>query len=164
MSSDGREFLVVLATVAGILLVLGVGFLALRTGTTEIQHRPGVTLGHPEDYGSEGSSTALVTAKTQSGGRSLFGISFGKVTYRISAQFFTPPGCFSLVESGDQWPTPFLECSTAVDVEGTVTGLGRAQTAETIVVVDLEVTKDCFQNVSVGGWWPPGIDSCLPDE
>lgn len=164
MSSDGPSFWAVLAAVAGVAGLLAVGILGLRAGTSETQYHPGVTLGDPQDYGSSGSSTALVVGKNQSGGTSLFGLDFGPVTYRISAQFFTSPGCFALVESGERWPTSFVECSTDVAVEGTVTGLGRAGTEETIVVVDVEVAQDCFDDVSAGDFWPPDVPACLVGE
>ncbi|MCP4965590.1 MAG: hypothetical protein GY926_10170 [bacterium] len=164
MSSDGRSFWTVLAAVVGVAGVIAVGILGLRPGTSETQYHPGVTLGDPQDYGSSGSSTALVVGKNQSGGSSLFGLHFGRVTHRISAQFFTSPGCFGLVESGDRWPNSFVECSTDVGVEGTVTGLGRAWTEETIVVVDVEVDQGCFDDVSAGDFWPADVPACLVDE
>lgn len=162
MSSNGPSSWAVVAGVAGVVVLLAAGLLALRPGDPEVQYQPTVTFGSPEEYGSQGSSKALVVAKHESGGSSLFGISFGTISYRISVQFFTEPGCFPLVDFGEQWPSGFAECSTDIDVAGSITGLGRAQTGDTIVVVDLDVTTDCFRGVSEGDWWPPATDACLP--
>ena len=160
MGSDAKPILAVLAGVA----VLVVGLLALRPGTVEIQHLPPVTLGDPQDVGPSGTSAGVVIAKNQSGGTSLLGLRFGRTTYRVRVQFYAPPGCFGLVEFGDQWPAPFAECSSDIPVAGEVTGLGNAPTGESIIGVDVEVTEACFAEVATGTSWPPNVLACtVPD-
>jgi hypothetical protein len=154
MSSDAKPILAVLAAVA--LLVLG--FYALRPGTTETRDLPNVTLGPPA------TSTAVVNAKSQSGGTHFLGFRFGRTTYRVSVLFYAPPGCFGLVEVGDEWPAPVVECSSDVPISGELTGLGIASTGESILAVDAEVTEDCFAQLVRGASWPPGGSACLLPE
>ena len=103
--------------IVGMLLVGVVIVLALRSSSTETTVHDPVSLGDPQDVEA---NEALIIGKRQSGGFSIVGLQFGHVTYRISVQFFAPPGCFERVDSGDPWPTAFEECSSAVLVTGNV--------------------------------------------
>lgn len=154
MSSDAKPILAVLAAVA----VLVLGFYALKPVTTETRDLPGVTLGPPA------TSTAVVNAKSQSGGTHFLGLRFGRTTYRVSVLFYAAPDCSGLVEVGDQWPAPFVECSSDVPISGELTGLGIASTGESIIAVDAEVTEDCFARVVRGASWPPGDPACVLPE
>jgi hypothetical protein len=163
MRSTPQSFLAALGVMGGIALVVVIGVLALGPGSTETEVFPDVTLGDPSDLGASGASPAVVVGKHKSGGTSLFGLRFGRETYRLSVQFFTSPGCWPLVDFGDRWPAPFDECLSDVAVEGQVTGLGNAPTGESIVAVDVEVVRDCFDGVTAGASWPPDTPACLDD-
>ena len=143
--------------VAGILVVGAVLVLALRSTSTEITVFDPVTLGDPQDAEPD---EALVIGKRESGGFSILGLQFGHVTYRMSVQFFAPPGCFALVESGDPWPTPFEECTSAVPITGNVAGQGITATGESIIAVELEVPGQCYEAVARGDSWPSTSPAC----
>jgi hypothetical protein len=155
--------LAALGVLGGVVLVAVVGVIALGSGSTETGVFPEVTLGDPSDLGTSGSSQAVVIAKNTSGGTALFGLPFGRKTYRIRVQFYTPPGCWPRIDSEDRWPAPFDECASDIAVEGEVAGLGRAATGHSIVAVDVEVAHKCFDAVSAGDSWPSDTPTCLDD-
>jgi len=163
MSVDPRSLLRVLAVLGGLALVAVVGVAALAPNSTETQVFPGVTIGDPPDPGTPEASSAVVVGKQASGGTSLFGLQFGRRTYRVTVQFFAAPGCHQRIDFGDRWPTSVDECSSDVVVEGEVTGLGNAPTGESIVFVDVDVVRDCFDGVAAGVAWPTDLPACLDD-
>lgn len=160
MNRDGRAILAVAAGAA----VLVLGFMALRPGTSEIEYLPSVTLDDPQDLGPSAMSAAVVLGTDQSGGSSFLWLDLGSKTYSVTVQFYAPPGCFELVEFGDQWPVPYPECSSDIPVAGEVTGLGNTPTGESMVAVDVEVARDCFDNVARGSSWPPAVSACTPGD
>jgi hypothetical protein len=163
MRSNLRSVLVALGVLGGVVLVGLVGVLVLGPGSTKIEVFPAVILGDPPSLGSSETSPAVVIAQNKSGGTSLFGLQFGSETYRVRVEFYTSPGCWPRIDSGDQWPAPFDECSSDVAVKGEVAGLGTAWTGHSIVAVDVEVTHECFDAVSAGDSWPSAARSCLDD-
>ena len=163
MSADRRSLLRVLAGLGGLVLVAVVGVAALAPNSTETQVFPSVTIGDPPAPGTPEASTGVVVGKRTSGGTSLLGLHFGRQTYRVSVQFFAPPGCWQLIDYGDRWPTSADECASDVDVDGEVTGLGNAPTGESIVLVDVDVVRDCFEAVTAGVAWPTDLSACLDD-
>ena len=149
--------------VVGIALVVIFGFVALRPGATEIQVFPEVPLGDPGDLQPSGAPIAVVTGKKQSEGTSILGMKFGRETYLVSVHFYTSRGCLPLIDFGDSWPAPFVECKADLIIEGEVSGLGNAPSGETMVVVDVDVGRDCFDAVSRGSFWPPDVPACIED-
>jgi len=138
-----------------------VGVLMVGSGSTETEVFPEVTLGDPPDLGTSGPSQAIVIAKNTTKGTVLFGLPFGRTTYRLRVQFYTSPGCWPQIDFGDRWPAPFDECSSDIEVEGEVSGLGTAPTGHSIVGVDVEVPHECFDAVSAGDSWPTDITACF---
>jgi hypothetical protein len=163
MSADLRSWLRVLAVLGGLALVAVVGVAALAPNSTETQVFPGVPVGDPPAPGTPEASTAVVVGKRTSGGTSLLGLHFGRRIYRVNVQFFAPPGCWQRIDFGDRWPTSEDECSSDVVVEGEVTGLGNAPTGESIVFVDVDVVRDCFDVVTAGVAWPTDLPACADD-
>ena len=160
-SSVNRDTKPVLAVVVGVAIIM-VAFTALRSGTTETGELRAVTLGDPQDLGPSGTPAAVVVGKNQSGGRSILWMEFGQRN-RLSVQFYAPHGCADLIDFGEQWPAPFNECTSSVPVTGAISGLGTAATGESIVAVDVEVTLDCFDEVTTGSFWPPEVATCTTD-
>jgi len=158
--SDSQAFTAVLAVVGGIAALVVVGLLVLRPGTTETHDFPDVTISDPGDTQPSGAPAAVVTGKRKSGGTSILGVHFGRETFRVSVQFYVSSACLPLIDFGEVWPAVFPECSSDVAVEGEVSGLGRAPTGETLVVVDIDVGSECFDGVSGGVWWPPDVPAC----
>ncbi len=117
---------------------------------------PTVTLPDP----THEPAAAVVIGRHQSGGFSLLGLDFGKVTHTISVEFYAPAGCFDRVTAGDPWPAPFEECTGPVPIAGIVSGGGIAATGQSIVEVDLDVSEDCYRSISRGDYWPPATNAC----
>ena len=163
MRSNLRSVLTAVGVLGGVVLVVVVGVFVLGPGSTKIEVFPAVTLGDPPGLGTSEASPAVVIAKNKSGGTSLFGLQFGSETYRVRVQFYTSSGCWPRIDSGDQWPAPFDECSSDVEVEGEVAGLGNAWTGHSIVAVDVDVGHECFDAVSAGDSWPLDTRACLDD-
>ena len=144
--------------IVGVLVVGIVIVFALRSTSTETTVLEPVSLGDPQDFEP---TEALVIGKRETGGFSIVGLQFGHVTYRISVQFFAPPGCFERVDSGDPWPTAFAECASAVPVTGNVAGRGTTATGESIIAVEFEVPDECYEAVARGDSWPSAAPGCV---
>lgn len=147
--SNGSIIVVALALAA----VVGLG---LRPGSTETGFLSEVPLPDP----LEDPAAAVVVGMHETGGFSLFGLEVGTGTHTVSVSFHAAPGCFDHASFGDPWPAPFAECSSAVTIEGTISGGGVASTGDTIVSVDVEVPGDCFDTVSRGDRWPFSAAEC----
>jgi hypothetical protein len=158
MRRDGPDFLIIIGVIS---VIVAAAFLALGSGTTETHISPAVTLPDPAVLGPSETTSALVVAKRQFGGTAILGFTFGKESYRVSAQFYAAAGCLPLVESGDMWPTPFDECATGIDLAGEISGLGLAATGESIMLVDIEVLEDCFDIVPIESAWPTDLPACV---
>jgi len=139
-----------------VLIVAAALALGLRPGSIETEVLPDIPLPDPRDD----PAAAVVVGLTESGGFSLLGIQFGTVNHVVSVQFYAGPGCRDLASFDDPWPTPYEECAAPIDIAGTLSGGGIAQTGETIVVVDVAVPGDCFEAISRGDRWPPAADAC----
>ena len=157
MKQDGKksrstEIALPLLVVA-VLAVAAVMLRPMASGTGGIL---AVTLPDPADD----PAAAVVIGRSRSGGFSLLGVEFGEVTRKVSVQFHANSRCFDLVTLGDTWPTPFPECASAVAVAGTVVGGGRLPTGESLVVVDVLVTEDCYRSIARGDRWSPVGGPC----
>lgn len=141
--------------VVALVLVAALG-LGLRPGSTETGFLSHVPLPDPLDD----PAAAVVVGMYETGGFSLFGLQVGTVTHTVSVQFHAAPGCFDHASFGDPWPAPFEECSSAVTIEGTISGGGIASTGDTIVSVDVDVPGDCYDTVSRGDRWPFSAAEC----
>jgi len=157
MNREVKPILLVLTGVAVLLLV----FVALAPGSTEIQVLPSVELPPPDAVGPGGGPAAVVMSTHQDQETSFFGLSKGPTHYIVSIQFYAPSGCSNKITDDDVWPVAATDCSTGVPVAGAVTGLGDAPTGETIVVVDAEVSQDCYNVIQPGDFWPSEAPECV---
>jgi hypothetical protein len=139
-----------------VVVVLVAAISMLRPMTTSTSALPAVTLPDPADD----PAAAIVTGRSRSVGFSLLGLEFGEVTRKVSVQFYTASGCFDRVTVGDPWPTPVPECASDVSIAGTVAGGGSLPTGESLVVVDVLVTEDCYRSIERGDRWPPPAGAC----
>jgi hypothetical protein len=139
---------------AGYVLIVAVAFaivvVALRSTTTETEVLPPVSLPDP---GAD-SPSAVVISTRESGGFSLFGLTFGEQTRTVTVQFYAPEGCYEQLATGDRWPVAYEQCAGPVEVDGTVSGGGIAATGESIVAVDVVVDEACFDSIRAGDPWP----------
>jgi hypothetical protein len=156
VNNDAKTILGIIAVIA----VAVVGFMALRGTTREVVELPTIDIGSPGDTVPSGGPIATVVAKIETGGGGFLWFGGGEPSYGLQVQFFAPPSCAGVVGFDEAWPNPDPACSVAVDVTGTVTGLGVTSTGETIVTVLASVTKACFEEVPLGAFWPPESPAC----
>ncbi len=142
--------------IVAVLVLVAAVVWALRPGSTETVFHPSVPLPDP----LEDPAAAVVVGMHESGGFSVLGLQFGTVTRTVSVQFHAGPGCWDHASFGDAWPAPFEECSSAVTIEGTISGGGTASTGETIVSVDVAVSGECYDTVALGDRWPLTAAEC----
>ena len=144
--------------VALVMLAAGVAFYGLRSGTAEVtvDEGPGVT---PLEDGS-----AVVAFLRESGGFSLLGLRFADSTHYVEVLFTTEPGCSDLVAADDPWPTPYPQCSTPVEMLGTVGGLGVTTSGRSLVGVQITVPSVCYQLLTAGMAWPTNLPECRPGQ
>jgi hypothetical protein len=139
-----------------IVIALAALVLVVRPTTTETEVILPASLPDP----SEESPDAVVIGLRQSGGFSVFGITFGDVTHTAMLQFYIPAGCHDLVTIGEPLPPPFTECAGPGGIEGTVSGGGITAGGESIVTVEIIVTEDCYRSIVPGDRWPPVGSAC----
>ena len=156
MNREIKPILAILASVAVVVLVV----LALTGGSTETAILPRVELPPPGEVGPTGTPIAVVVSTHQDQETSFLGLRRGQTHHIASVQFYAPSGCLSLIAESDPWPASAAECSTEVPISGVVRGLGIAPTGETIVLVDVEVSEECFSALEPRDTWPPDLTAC----
>jgi hypothetical protein len=137
-----------------VLALVGLAFLGLRPGRTEVRSDQGPVITPPD------SGAAVVAFLRESGGFSLLGLRFTDSTHYVEVKFITGPGCSGLVSSGDPWPTSFPECSSPVALVGEVGGTGVTMSGDSLVGVQFEVPRACFELLAPGMAWPPDLPEC----
>jgi hypothetical protein len=142
--------------VALVAVIIGVVILGMNGGTVRV-----VTDPHPVIPPAE-SGAAVVAALRQSGGRSLLGIRLADSKNHVEVEFLTDPGCSGRLHSGETWPTGYAQCSSQVRVVGQVSGLGTTASGASLVGIEFEVTRSCFDLLTPGMGWPPAIPDCTP--
>ena len=140
--------------VALVMVIGGLAFYALRSGTAEVVVDGGPVVTPPED------GTAVVAFLRESGGFSLFGLRFADRTHLVEVQFITEPDCSRLVTSGDSWPTPYPQCVSPVPLVGEVRGLGITVSGNSLVGVEFGVRRACFDLLAPGMPWPTLLPEC----
>jgi hypothetical protein len=143
----------ILAVVA---VVVGVVIFGMNGGTREVVIDPHPVIPPPE------SGAAVIAALRQSGGRSLLGIRISDNKHYAEVEFLTGPGCSGRLRSGDAWPTGYAQCRSQVKVVGRVSGLGITASGASLVGVEFEVTRWCFELLKPGMAWPPALPENAP--
>jgi hypothetical protein len=106
------------------------------------------------------SGTAVVAVLHESGGWSLFGVRVADSTPYVEVRFLTQPGCSGKLRSGDTWPTSLPQCSSPIKIVGTVRGLGVTTSGDSVVGVEFEVSRACFELLGRGMAWPTTDAEC----
>lgn len=138
------------------LLILAAATLAVPSTATETDVLPTITMPDP----AEAPAAAVVIGLRRSVGFSLLGIDFGEVAHTVSVQLYAPAGCIDHITQGDSWPVPFEGCAGPVTIAGVVSGGGIAATGESIIVIDVDVSEDCYESIRRGEYWPPTSATC----
>lgn len=141
---------------AVVVVALALAVLALRSVTVEET----VIDTFNYDPAVHGTASAFVVSKSASGGFSIFGIRIDQPDRRVSVQFVAPGGCSDAVRTGDPWPPAVDGCATPFPVTGTIAGLGRNPDGTSLVGVDVDVTKACYEATALGTTWPSTIPAC----
>jgi hypothetical protein len=154
---EPRSRLGVSGTVVLVGLLVGVVFYGLRSASVEVVYDDGPVVVAPE------TGEAVVATLRASGGFAPFGLRIVDSTHTVAIQFTTAPGCADLLAGGDPWPSPHTECSSPVDVNGQVAGLGVTQTGRSLVGVEFTVSRRCWEQLEQGMTWPPNRPQCDGD-
>ncbi len=95
-------------------------------------------------------------------GFEVLGIRFGSDTYRVRVQFAAPADCLEHLVGGADWPLDEEACRSDVAIKGVVAGSGRTALGATIVVVEREISRECYEALRPLGAapWPPGVAGC----
>lgn len=144
--------------VALVMLTAGVAYYVLSSGTAEVAIDEGSGVTVLED------GSAVVASLRESGGFSLLGLRFADSTHYVEVQFTTEPGCSDLIAGDDPWPTPYPQCSTPVEMVGTVGGLGVTMSGRSLVGVQITIPRECHELLAVGMAWPTGFPECRPSQ
>ena len=139
-----------------ILLVLGASLAVLRPIAPDRAAYTSVTQYDP----TRESASGVVVGRLETGGISLFGITFGRISRTASVRILVPPGCGERVAVGDSWPSPFEDCVTTSPIAGVVSGGGVSTGGESILVVDVVVGERCYESIGRGDTWPPATGAC----
>ena len=140
--------------VALVVLAAGLAFYGLRPGEAEVVVDQGPPVVPPQ------SGAAVVAYLRETGGFSLFGIRFADSTHHVEVQFLTEGDCSALISGDDPWPTPYPQCTGPVEMVGTVGGLGLDISGRSLVGVEMEVPRACYERLEPGMGWPPDLPQC----
>ena len=146
-----RGVVVLVVLVASVVVALWFG---LHQGTVQVVNDPRTEVLPPP------RGTAVIAVLRESGGRSLFGIRIADSTTYVEVRFLTEPGCSGLLRPGDPWPTSFAQCSSPVKIVGKVRGLGVTTSGDSLIGVEFEVSRSCFESLGRGMAWPTTDPHC----
>jgi hypothetical protein len=136
--------------IAGVSALLVAAFLLGWGVRTETHIGPSITV----DHGALTPDSGIVINQLETGGLSPLGLEFGRRNNWVDVQMTAPPDCASVVAIGDAWPTSVTECRPGLDILGEVTGLGIAQSGESIIVIRSAVDEGCYEAIQPGDPWP----------
>jgi hypothetical protein len=96
------------------------------------------------------------------GGLRVLGIQLESNTYRVRVQFAAAGDCLPHLVSGAEWPLAAEACRSDVAIEGTVAGKGRTAFGATTVVVEREVSRQCYEALQPvdASSWPLPEEAC----
>lgn len=148
--------------VIGLGLLVLVGLFAAGLGVTSKSGSSGVTAesiaGTPGEPPVDGSGALVYGTFRTNAGIKMLGIQVRRPDYAASVGFVPPAGCTPaqgavLVAGGP--------CAR-VPVAGDVTGGGTTRSGATLVIVQVPISNDCFEELRVGDPWPSTHPGCRP--
>lgn len=145
--------------VFALLIALLVGG-ALRTSTNTESVGVESTGGQAQRIGTPDEDSAVVLDRHDSPGISLLGLQLLRTKYLLAIRVAVPESCFIADESG---PGELVSTGSCADLpivgpvigEGTSPGDGRR-----VLIVDVEVSEDCWNATAVNSVWPSDLDEC----
>ena len=161
MSRDGALLVVLGVIVVGVLAVVGLGAgLGAYQTTVSTSSSPSTTAAIPDPPG-DGSSGVVFSSRVQ-GGQSLFGIPLTSDEYILHVGMVAPENCVVADAEGMQALSEEGECAE-LPARGKVTGGGTNAAGDNLVIVELEVERDCFEALTEGDAWPSSAEACRED-
>lgn len=152
MESSNRR--AIATTVLIVLAVVALAIAFLRP-TSEI-----TVSGPTPDFEQGVADAPIVIGLTESGGFKLLGIRFSSPTHRVRVGFEAPLECNDVTASATSWPTGDPRCGPPGVVSGEIAGQGISADQRALVIVEFEVTEECFDSVALGATWPQDSASC----
>jgi hypothetical protein len=135
------------------LIVVGLG--PAGTTSTTTSHGPGSTVPEPPADGSAGEVFDL----RMYGGLSVLGIHLSSPTREAHVGMIVPLECILQDASGAEELRDSGICAD-LPARGEVTGGGTTPGGGRLVFVRVDVSKPCFETLTIGERWPPGIEAC----
>ena len=105
---------------------------------------------------------AAVSGLLAEEGWTLLGIRLRSATYRVSVAFTVPADCFDRLADGARWPLDDEACRSGVPIDGVVAGRGRTASSATIVNIEREITRACYEALRPlrTAPWPVSAGAC----
>lgn len=143
---------VVIVLFAGAALLVGVAGGGTTTSVTTNQSVPFESI--PTD------GTAIIMARTQSGGLELFGAQLRGRDQSFDVGFAVPESCVVRNDEGDEELRDDLEC-TGLPAYGPVVGSGVTREGTRIVLVQIAVSEECYEAAPFEArTWPLAFEAC----
>ena len=95
-------------------------------------------------------------------GWTLLGIRLRSAKYRVQVQFTAPADCWDRLVDGASWPLDDAACRSEVAIDGVVAGSGRTASGATIVNIEQEITRECYEALRPlrAAPWPVSVAAC----
>ena len=95
----------------------------------------------------------------------MLGVTLQSPTYRVRVRLLASEACLSHLDGGVQWPVALDDCRSDVPIAGIFAGAGRVATGETIVAVEREIARECYEalRASPGEPWPRRSEACATE-
>ena len=156
--SSGRDTLALIVVgviVAFVVVAVGIGVLGGTSVSTSSGPAVVADALEPPEDGSAGMVFDLHTTE----GMSLFGIKLQADKHRMHAGFIAPPECVQRDESGSEVLLSDGACAD-LPVRGEVTGGGTTRGGLTLVIVQVDVSRECYETLERGDPWPATQAEC----
>ena len=103
---------------------------------------------------------AAVVSKTEGAGSYLFGIQLRQPEHVVHVVFTAPGLCLDNLQANDAWPPADAQCAGSDQVDGDLSGLGRAPDGQTLINVAIPVNESCYNAVRLGIEWSEAPAAC----
>jgi hypothetical protein len=153
MSRDAPWMILAGVVAVAIIVALGAGAFGTTRTTTESP-----ATGPIPDPASDGS-TGVVFDLRASGGLTVLGLPLRSRTYEAHVGFIAPPACVSRDDAGHEELLSEGECAN-LPARGEVSGGGTTVGGLNLVIVTVDVSKRCYEALTVGVTWPVANPEC----
>jgi hypothetical protein len=121
--------------------------------TTEVDDAPPPSAPHSD-------GTGVVYGRRESGGMSFVGVRLAARDYTVDVAFVPPAGCVPTLDDDREMRLDATGSCAAAPASGPVAGSGRTPLGETLMIVRVKVSKECYEAVAPGRAWPLSTAEC----